>query len=182
MVVLKNCGPEISYILAKLFGIGLKNLIFQIAGRSHLWSLYLRMLGETSVAKNYCPVVSRLSAVSKVFEKLVNNRIADHLKKCFLLSNMVLGLLDHLQTFWQLYLTELLGLLTDLGLLKQWHAGFLHRLKSYEIQFRYLTLFRLFSVIDGFECFRMEIRHKNIQLMLEFLKAPFLVLNIPTIT
>ena len=95
---------------------------------------------------------------------------------------MVLGLLDHLQTFWQLYLTELLGLLTDLGLLKQWHAGFLHRLKSYEIQFKYLTLFRLFSVIDGFECFRMEIRHKNIQLMLEFLKAPFLVLNIPTIT
>ena len=137
MVVLKNCGPEISYILAKLFGIGLKNLIFQIAGRSHLWSLYLRMLGEMSVAKNYCPVVSRLSAVSKVFEKLVNNRIADHLKKCFRLSNMVLGLLDHLQTFWQLYLTELLGLLTDLGLLKQWHAGFLHRLKSYEIQFRY---------------------------------------------
>ena len=181
-MILKNCGPEISYILAKLFGIGLKNLIFQIAGRSHLWSLYLRMLGEMSVAKNYCPVVSRLSAVSKVFEKLVNNRIADHLKKCFLLSNMVLGLLDHLQTFWQLYLTELLGLLTDLGLLKQWHAGFLRRLKSYEIQFRYLTLLRLFSVIDGFECFRMEIRHKNIQLMLEFLKAPFLVLNIPTIT
>ena len=91
MVVLKNCGPEISYILAKLFSIGLRNLIFQIAGRSHLWSLYLRMLGEMSVAKNYCPVVSRLSAVSKVFEKLVNNRIADHLKKCFLFSAFQYG-------------------------------------------------------------------------------------------
>ena len=43
------------------------------------------MLGEMSVAKNYCPVVSRLSADSKVFEKLVNNRIADHLKKRFLM-------------------------------------------------------------------------------------------------
>ena len=84
-MILKNCGPEISYIQAKLFGIGLRNLIFQIAGRSHLWSLYLRMLGEMSVAKNYCPVVSRLSADSKVFEKLVNNRIADHLKKRFLM-------------------------------------------------------------------------------------------------
>ena len=44
-----------------------------------------------------------------------------------------------------------------------------------EFQVRYLALFLLFSVIDGFEWFWMEILHKNIQLMLEFLKAPFLV-------
>ena len=37
--------------------------------------------GERSTAKNYRPV-SFLCAVSKVFEKLVNNRIVDHLKKC----------------------------------------------------------------------------------------------------
>ena len=46
-----------------------------------------------------------------------------------------------------------------------------------EFQVRYLALFLLFSVIDGFEWFWMEILHKNIQLMLEFLKAPFLVLH-----
>ena len=44
-----------------------------------------------------------------------------------------------------------------------------------EFQVRYLVLF-LFSVIDGFEWFRMESLYKNIQLILEFLKAPFLVL------
>ena len=57
-------------------------------------------VGEKSIIKKYC-LVSLLSVVSKVFEKLVNNRIVDHLKKCglFLISSMVLGLLDQLQIF-----------------------------------------------------------------------------------
>ena len=38
-----------------------------------------------------------------------------------------------------------------------------------------MALFLLFSVIDGFELFWMESFHKNIQLILEFLKALFLV-------
>ena len=46
-----------------------------------------------------------------------------------------------------------------------------------EFQVRYLALFLLFSVIDGFNWFWMESLHQNIQLMLEFLKAPFLVLH-----
>ena len=46
-----------------------------------------------------------------------------------------------------------------------------------EFQVRYLALFLLFSVLDGLEWLWMEIIHKNIQLMLEFLKAPFLDLN-----
>ena len=46
-----------------------------------------------------------------------------------------------------------------------------------EVQVRYLTLFLLFSVIDNFEWFWMESLHKNIQLMREFVKAPFLVLH-----
>ena len=81
--------------------------------------LVFNNVGERSAAKNYCPV-SLLFVVSKVFEKLVNNRIVDHLQKCglFLISSMVLGLLDQLQIFLQLYLIELLGLLTGLGLLK----------------------------------------------------------------
>ena len=39
-----------------------------------------------------------------------------------------------------------------------------------EFQVRYLALFHLFSVIDGFEWFWIECIHKNIQLILEFLK------------
>ena len=46
-----------------------------------------------------------------------------------------------------------------------------------EFQVRYLALFLLFSVIDGFEWFWMESLHNNIQLMLEFLKAPILVIH-----
>ena len=43
-------------------------------------------LEERSSAKNYHPV-SLLSVVSKVFEKLVNNRIVDHLEKCRIFPN-----------------------------------------------------------------------------------------------
>ena len=43
-------------------------------------------VGERSTDKNYCPV-SLPSVVSQVFEKLVNNRIADHLENCGLFSD-----------------------------------------------------------------------------------------------
>ena len=47
-------------------------------------------VGERTTAKNYYPV-SLLSVVSKVFEKLVNNRIVDHLEKCGLFSDFQYG-------------------------------------------------------------------------------------------
>ena len=47
-----------------------------------------------------------------------------------------------------------------------------------EFQVRYLALFPLFSVIDGFEWFWMASLLKNIQLILEFLKGSFLVLQL----
>ena len=101
----------------------------------------------------------------------------------FLISNMVLGLLDQLQIFSQSYLIELPGLLIDLGLPELWHmiyprflTGFgmlvyFTNLNLMEFQVRYLALSLLFSVIDVFECFWMGSLHNNIQLMLEFLKA-----------
>ena len=101
---------------------------------------------------------------------------------------MVLGLLDQLQIL-QLYLIELLGLLTGLGQLELWHLiypsfltgfgmlVFFTNLNLMEFQVRYEALFLLSSVIDVFELFWMESLHKNIQLMLEILKAPFLVLH-----
>ena len=115
--------------------------------------------------------------------------MAQRNKAVFLISNMVLGLLDQLQIFSQFYLIEMLGLLTGLGLLelwhminlvafdRVWHAGFLHKLRLIEFQVRYLALFLLSSVIDSFDWFWMKSLHRNIQLMLEFLKSPFLVLN-----
>ena len=114
-------------------------------------------VGERSTAKNYHPV-SLLSVVSKVFEKLVNNRIVDHLEKCglFLISSMVLGLLDQLLIFSQLHLIELLRLLTGLGLFELGHMiyprlmtgfcmlVFLTNLSLMEFQVRYLAIFFLF--------------------------------------
>ena len=102
---------------------------------------------------------------------------------------MVLGLLDQLLIFSQLYLIESLGLLTGLGLLELWHLMyprlligfamlvFFTNLSLMEFQVRYSVLFLLFSVIDDFEWFWMESLHKNTHLMWEFLKAPFLVLH-----
>ena len=107
----------------------------------------------------------------------------------FLISSMVLGLLDRLLIFSQLYLIELLGLLTGQGLLELWHWIYPRLLKGFgmlvfftnlslmEFQVRYLALFLLFLVIDNFEWFWMESLHNNIQVMQEFLKAPFLVLH-----
>ena len=42
----------------------------------------LKNVGERSTAQNYCPV-SLLSVVRKVFGKLVNNGIVDHLENFF---------------------------------------------------------------------------------------------------
>ena len=47
-----------------------------------------------------------------------------------------------------------------------------------KFQVRYLALFLLCSVIDDLEWFWIESLHKNIQLMREFLKAPFVVLHL----
>ena len=58
-----------------------------------------------------------------------------------------------------------------------WYAGLLHKLSLMEFQVTYLALFLLFSVMDGFQWFWMGSLHKNIKLILEFFKAPFLVLH-----
>ena len=47
-------------------------------------------VGERSTAKNYCPV-SLLSVLSKIFEKLVNNRVVNHLEKCVFFSDFQYG-------------------------------------------------------------------------------------------
>ena len=79
-------------------------------------------VGERSAAKNYCPV-SLLSVVSKVFEKLVNNRIVDHLEKCGLFSDLQYGFRSSRSTADLLTVAtvELRGLLTSLGLLQLKH-------------------------------------------------------------
>ena len=177
VVVLKNCEPEIFYILAELLNKCLKEPCFPDCWKVSSVVHVFKNVEQRSAAKNYRPV-SLLSVVTKVFEKLVNNRIADHLEKCGLFSAI----------FSQLYLIELVGV-RGLGLLELWHLiyprlltgfdmlVFVTNLSLMKFQVRYLAMFLLFSVIDSFKWFWRESLHKNIQLMLEFLKAPFLVLH-----
>ena len=99
VVVLRNCEPELSYILAELFNKYLKESCFPDCEVSSVVPV-LKNVGEGSTSKNYRPV-RLLSVISKVFEKLINNRIVDHLDKCglFLISSIVLGVLNQLKIF-----------------------------------------------------------------------------------
>ena len=86
VVILKNHEPEFS----ELFNKCLKESCF-----SDYWKVssvvpVFKNVGKRSTAKNYHPV-SLLSVVSKIFEKLVNNRIVDHLENCGLFSDFQYG-------------------------------------------------------------------------------------------
>ena len=74
VVVLKNCEPEFSYILTKLFNKYLKESCFPDCWKVSLLVLVFTNVGERSTPKNYCPV-SLLSVVNKVFGKLVNKKL-----------------------------------------------------------------------------------------------------------
>ena len=90
VVVLKNCGPELSYILAELLNKCLKESSFPDCWKVSSVVPVFKNVGERSKAKNYHPV-SLLSVVSKVFEKLVNNKIVDHLEKYGIFSDFQYG-------------------------------------------------------------------------------------------
>ena len=145
-MVLKNCEPELSYILAELFNNCLKESCFPDCWKVLSVVAVFKNVGERSAAKNYRPV-SLLSVVSKVFEKLVNNRIVDHLEKSGLFSDFQYGFRSSrstadLQTvvsdriaraFNRSRATRAVALDISKAFDRVWHAGLLHKLKSYGI-------------------------------------------------
>ena len=168
-MVLKNCEPELSYILAKLFNKCLKESCFQDCCKVSSVVPVFKNVGERSTAKNYCPV-SLLSVVSKVFEKLVNNRIVDHLEKCDLFSDFQYGFRYSRSTadlltvvsdriaraFNRPGTTRAVALDISKAFDRVWHVGLLHKLKSYGISGQILGLIssflsnrRLRVVLDG---------------------------------
>ena len=78
-MVLKNCGPEISHILAELFNLYLKESYFPDWKVSMVFFVF-KNIRERTAAENYYPL-SVLSVLNKVFEKLLNNVFADRLEK-----------------------------------------------------------------------------------------------------
>ena len=169
VVVLKNCEPELSYILAELFHRCLKESCFPDCWQVSSVVPVFKNVGERSAAKNYHPV-SLLSVVSKVFEKLVNNRIVDHLEKCGLFSDFQYGFRSSRSTadlltfvsgriaraFNRSGATQGVALDIPKAFDRVWHASLLHKLKAYGISgqiFGLISSFlgnrRLQVVLDG---------------------------------
>ena len=169
VVLLKNCEPELSYILAELFSKCLKESCFLDCWKVSSVVPVFKNVGERSTAKNYRPV-SLLSVVSKVFEKLVNNRIVDHLEKCGLFSDFQYGFRSSRSTadlltvvsdgiawaFNRSWATRAVALDMSKVFDRVWHAGLLHKLKSYGISGQIFSLIssflsnrRLRVVLDG---------------------------------
>ena len=103
-------------------------------------------VGGRYTAKNYHPV-SLLFLVSNVFEKLVNNRILDHLQICGIFSDfqydfrtsgstadLFTVVSDSIaRTFNKSGATPAVALDISKAFDRVWHVGLLHKLKSYEI-------------------------------------------------
>ena len=151
VVVLKNCEPELSYILAELFNKCLKESCFPDCWKVSSVVPVFNNVGERSTAKNYCPV-SLLSVVSEVFEKLVNNRIDDQLEKSVLFSDFQYGFRSSWSTEDLLTVesdnrpgaTQAVALDISKAFHKVWHAGLLHQLKSYGISGQIFDLISFF--------------------------------------
>ena len=114
-------------------------------------------VGERSTAKNY-GLVSLLFVISKVFGKLLNDRIVDHLEKCGLLSDLQYGFRPSQSTADLLTVvsnrisravnrtvaTRAVVLDISKAFDKIWHAGLLQKRKSYGI------LGQIFGLISSF--------------------------------
>ena len=146
MVVLKNCERELSYILAELLNKCLKESCFPDCWKvSSVFHVFTNV-GERSAAKNY-RLVTFLSVVRKVFDKLENDRIVDHLKKCGLFSDFQYGfrsspsnadliiiISDRIaRAFNRTGATQAVALDLSNAFDRVWHAVLLHKLKSYRV-------------------------------------------------
>ena len=136
VVALKNCEPKLSYILAKLFNKCLKEFCFPDCWKVTTVVSVFNNVGERTTAKNYHPV-SLLSVVSKVFEKLINNRIVDHLEKCGLFpstADLLPVVSDRIATaFNRSGAIQTVAFDIFKAFDRVWHAGLLHKLKPYGI-------------------------------------------------
>ena len=81
---------ELYFILDELFNKFCKKSCFPDCWKVSSVVSISKNVGERSTVKNYYPV-SLFSMVNKVFEKLVHNRILDHLEKCGLFSDFQYG-------------------------------------------------------------------------------------------
>ena len=135
--------------------------------------------GQRPITKNYRPV-SLLPAVSKVFKKLVNNRVVDHLEKCGLFSDFQYGFTSSWSTvnfltvvfdkiagaFNRSEVTRAVVLDISKAFDRVWHAGRLLKLKFYGISDQ---IFHLISPFLSNRPLRVALNGKSSQ---EYIVSP----------
>ena len=151
VVVLKNCERELFYKLAELFNKCQKESCFPDCWKVSSVVPVFKIVGERSTAKN-CRSASLLSVVSNVFEKLVNNRIVDHLEKCDLFSDSLYGFTSSQSTADLLTVVpEKIGRATRavaLDISKAFDRVVLFTNLSFmEFQVRYLAVFLIYQIL-----------------------------------
>ena len=134
-------------LLAELFNMCLKESCFPEFWKVSSMVPVFKNVGERSTAKNYCPV-NLLSVVSKVFKKLVSNRIIDHLEKYGIFSDFqycsrsswsTVDLLtvasDRVaRRFNKFWAARAVVLNISNTFNRVWHAGLFHELKSWNLR------------------------------------------------
>ena len=136
-------SSDLSYIIAELFNMCRKKSCFPDCWKVSSVVPVFKNVGERSTAKNYHPV-TLLPVVSKVFEKRGNNRTVDHPEKCGLFSDFQYGLrssrssadlviVPDRNAFNRSGATRVVALDIVKTFDRVWHAGLLHKLKSYGI-------------------------------------------------
>ena len=139
VVVLKNCEPELSYILAKLFNKCLKESCLPDFWKVSSVVPVFKNVRERSTAKNYRPV-SLLSVVSLLSTADLLTVVSDRIARAFDRSGA----------------TRAVALDISKAFDRVWHASLLHKLNSYGISgpiFGLISSFlsnrRLRVVLDG---------------------------------
>ena len=169
VVVLQNCGPEFSFILTDLFNLCLKESCFPDCWKVSSVVPLFKNVGKRSDPKNYCPV-SLLSVVSKIFEKLINDKLVRHLESVGFFADFQYGFryfrsTADLLTVVTEQITRTLNLsgafqaiALDIskGVDRVWHNGLLCKLKAYSVTggiFQIISSFlsgqKLKVVLDG---------------------------------
>ena len=169
VIVLQKCSPELSSILSKLFNKCLSESCFPSCWKCPSVVPVFKNSGDRSDHRNYRPI-SLLPIISKVFERLLNNHIVAHLEAHHLFSDKQYGFRKSRSTadlltviserFYRALdrLGEVRAVALDISKAfdRVWHAGLLHKLRSYGISGKLLDIISSFLrdrkikvVIDG---------------------------------
>ena len=145
-IVLKMCSPELSPVLAKLYNKCLAKSCFPSCWKSSEVVPAFKNDGDRSDPGKYRPI-SLLSIVSKIFESFINDSLIKHLDSTGLFSDLQYGFRTLRSTADILTVlseriynsmdaggeTRAIALDISKAFDKVWHAGLLHKLKSYGV-------------------------------------------------